>query len=179
MNPLRSMMAGALNPVAVRTSGVSLRLCMASLESAEVRYVDEAGRLRTASWNRLRLRSAQRRNARHFQSGMAGGRRCPRAIHQSDTIGRQGSFDRTDYLRDVAEARRFEGQAKREFDACNIEHPPVPQPISLIEATMASAAFRCWFAPVALAGEHYVDGGVMLQLPTEAAIRADPTSSSR
>jgi hypothetical protein len=46
--------------------------------------------------------------------------------------------------------------------------------VSLVDATMASSAIPVLFRPVALAGENYVDGGVMLQLPLEAAVRANP-----
>jgi Patatin-like phospholipase len=50
----------------------------------------------------------------------------------------------------------------------------VPQRISLVEATMASAAIPVLFTPVRLAGEHYVDGGVMVQLPIEAVFQSNP-----
>jgi predicted acylesterase/phospholipase RssA len=173
MSPLRRMISAALNPVAVRTSGVSLRLCAVSLESGEVRYVDEAGRLLNRELKPLPtplgLAPECQDEFRAYRAAVAN----KAGIKQSNYFT-AGGWDRTAYLQDVAEANRLVGQAKQALDDCEKQHPPVPQPLGLADGTMASSAIPVLFPPVALADEHYVDGGVMVQLPIEAAVRANP-----
>jgi predicted acylesterase/phospholipase RssA len=173
MSPLRTMIRGALNTAVVRTSGVSLRLCVVCLETGEVRYVDEAGRLLDRELRPIATPLGTAPQCQALERQWRAAETARDGIRQSNYMA-GGRFDRADYLRDVAEARRAAGQAKAAFDACTLKFPPVPQPVGLQEATMASAAIPVAFAPVAIAGEHYVDGGAMLQLPIEAAIKADP-----
>jgi NTE family protein len=173
MSPLRKMISAGLNPVIVRTSGVSLRLCTVSLESGEVRYVDEAGRLLNRELEPiptpLGVATECQDELRAYRTAVA----AKAAIKQSNYFT-AGGWDRAAYLQDVAEANRLVGLAGQALADCQQQHPPVPQPLSLADGTMASSAIPVLFAPVALAGEHYVDGGLMVQLPIEAAVRAKP-----
>lgn len=88
------------DPERVSTSGVRLRIAVVGLESGELHYVTETGRL----------------------------------------------VDRQDR--------------------------PLPdrEPVGLVEAIRASCAIPAVFAPVALSGEHYVDGGTRESLPAQVAV---------
>ena len=146
---------------------------MACLETAQIRYVDQGGRLLSRELQPVPTPLGTAPECQDLLKAYRAAVAAKDGIRQSNYTDAEG-FHRDLYLQDLNEAKRAEQVAYEALAECTEDHPPVPQPLGLVDATMASSAIPVFFAPVVLAGENYVDGGVMMQLPIEPAVRADP-----
>jgi predicted acylesterase/phospholipase RssA len=179
--PLSAMIDASLSVPAVQASGVKLLLCSINLETGEQRYVDERGAMLDRDQrplpaklmdspacdtlaedynnlsNALTEKSLQRRG--HSELG-----------DQGEYWVDDGPVYSPSELADLSDAV---DAARRALEECKQQNPPVPRPLSLRDAALASSAIPGMFEPVRLDEGYYVDGGMRSVLPLEPAVASD------
>lgn len=175
LRPIMDRLRADLNLDRIRAwtaAGGSLRLAAVCLETGELRYVTDDGRVleRDNMTTVLARAVALAPECQAIADGIEG-LRAERAVLQEDlraaAPGEKGAL--------VAEIRRINGEIRREeqaLTACIARYSPAPSPlsVSLLDGILASASIPGIFLPVTLGGETYVDGGVREVLPLQVAL---------
>jgi NTE family protein len=172
LDPTRALIDKNLDPNAVASSGVELRLVVVSLDSGAIRYVTQAGRVIETNGQpvvRPNQSACQRERTAH-RNAVAAEDAASRAV------SRAAPEDRIEAISELKKAKAEVIQAKAALDRCLASAPPTTTPVtvSLADGAIASSAIPCIFPPVVLGDEAYVDGGIRWTLPLLAAVDLDP-----
>ncbi|MFD0590264.1 patatin-like phospholipase family protein [Paenibacillus sp. GCM10027627] len=160
----------------VRQSNIKLRLGVVALESGQLRYMTEAGKL------------LERGSASFTQSSPSLAPQCSSIAatiknlelfrnNLQEELRHAATGDKAALVAQIRDLNKQISHQKGLLTSCNISYPPqtTPLTVSMVQGTLASASIPLAFPPVKLGGENYVDGGVREIVPIQAAIEAGAT----
>ena len=177
LDPVRTKLSNHLNPAKVAQSGVELRLVTVSLNSGVVRYVTQDGHVLNTDGTKVPgspvgVCSAE---AAIYQSALNAYAASGFAVQQAIKSGSHS--DRLEAEGDRRKAAAKMAQAKEALDKCQASAQAANNMtdlvVSVADGVIASASIPCFFPPVMLGNESYVDGGIRWQLPLKTALGLD------
>lgn len=176
LDPIKTLLnnANILNPNHVDSSSIKLLLAMVSLETGDLRFVNQHGVLLEADTK-----------TPHLETG-AVPQKCQKladdvtaALDNLQGIGGPGDYPTVAaYQAALGAAKAALQKARLALAACEQQNPQSPQQVvvAVPDAVLASASIPFVFPPVKLGHDNYVDGGVRQTVPISGAIAAGATN---
>jgi NTE family protein len=169
--PLRQLLSDNVDEARVAASGIRLRLGVAGVETAKLRFVTEAGQLVAVDAGAAGADCAALQ--RDLDTARADQTRLNDELRDFVFTGTGPDPDYQALIRARNDATDRVNRIVRAQERAGC---PADARINLISAALASGAMPGYFPPVQLGGELYVDGGLRSLLPIRAAIEAGATT---
>jgi NTE family protein len=176
LGPIRTLLTNPsiLDTTKVNNSSINILIATVSLETGELRYVNQKGILLTADAKTPYLELDAVPAACQSNSDDV----AAAAAEIQQIIGSRGDYTEAGYHRALAAANLVLSKAKQALAACLKANPgsPAQVVVPIPDAVLASAGIPMIFQPVKLGQQNYVDGGIRQAAPIAGAIAAGATN---